>query len=60
MSRTLYLALITLLASAFMSGCVAKSDYLIKVAEAGRTQELKTCNLEKENSSPSARNWRRC
>jgi len=47
MSRTLYLALIALLASAFMSGCVAKSDYLIKVAEA-RTQELKTCNLEKE------------
>ena len=49
MSRTLYLALIALLASAFMSGCVAKSDYLIKVAEAeARTQELKTCNLEKE------------
>ncbi len=49
MSRTLYLALIALLASAFMSGCVAKSDYLSKVAEAeARTQELKTCNLEKE------------
>ncbi|MDI9570710.1 MAG: OmpA family protein [Pseudomonadota bacterium] len=50
MNRILYLALIALLAALCAGGCVAKSDYLKKEAEAeARTKELKACDKDREN-----------
>ncbi|HOF05488.1 MAG TPA: OmpA family protein [Syntrophales bacterium] len=49
MTKKTFPLLFALLALVLVTGCVAKSDYLKKVAEAdGKAQELKTCNLEKD------------